>query len=65
LRNSFPALLLLVLLPIAEASSETTADPELVAAIAKIKAIDNHAHPLRYVAPGEKPKFKFQVALES
>jgi len=41
LRNSFPALLLvLVLLPIAEASSQTTADPQLVTAIANIKAIN-------------------------
>jgi predicted TIM-barrel fold metal-dependent hydrolase len=62
LRNSFPVLLLLlVLLPIAEASSQTTADVELVAAIAKIKAIDNHAHPLRYVAPGEKPDDEFDA----
>jgi len=62
LRNSFPALLLvLVLLPIAEASSQTTADPQLVTAIANIKAIDNHAHPLRYVAPGEKPDDEFDA----
>ena len=62
MRNSFPALLLvLVLLPIAEASSQTTADPQLVTAIANIKAIDNHAHPLRYVAPGEKPDDEFDA----
>jgi predicted TIM-barrel fold metal-dependent hydrolase len=62
LRNSFPALLLiLLLLPITEASSQTTADAQLVAAIAKIKAIDNHAHPLRYVAPGEKPDDEFDA----
>src|ERR1700682_6326720 len=29
-------------------------DPQLAAAIAKIKAIDNHAHPVRALAPGEK-----------
>ena len=62
MRNSFPALLLLLfLLPIAEASSQTTADAELVAAIAKIKAIDNHAHPLRYVPAGEKPDDEFDA----
>ena len=62
MRNCFPALLLLLLLlPLAEASSQTTADAELVAAIAKIKAIDNHAHPLRYVAPGEKPDDEFDA----
>ena len=60
--RNFPALLLLlVLLPITEASSQTTADAELVAAIAKIKAIDNHAHPLRYVPPGEKPDDEFDA----
>jgi hypothetical protein len=62
LRNSFPALLLLlVLLPIAETLSQTTADLQLVTAIANIKAIDNHAHPLRYVAPGEKPDDEFDA----
>jgi len=30
--------------------SGTNDDPALIEAIAKIKAIDNHAHPLRYVA---------------
>jgi hypothetical protein len=29
-------------------------DPQLAAAIAKIRAIDNHAHPVRALAPGEK-----------
>ena len=33
----------------------------MVAAIAKIKAIDNHAHPLRYVPPGEKPDDEFDA----
>ena len=41
--------------------AQTTADSQLVAAIAKIKAIDNHAHPLRYVAPGEKPDDEFDA----
>ena len=40
---------------------QTTADAQLVSAIAKIKAIDNHAHPLRYVAPGEKPDDEFDA----
>jgi len=31
-----------------------TADPDLLAAINKIKAIDNHSHPPKLVAPGEK-----------
>ena len=62
MRNSFPALLLLlVLLPIAEASSQTTADPQLLTAVEKIKAVDNHAHPLRYVPPGQKPDDEFDA----
>src|SRR5882762_10078944 len=31
-----------------------TADPQLLAEINKIKAIDNHSHPPRVVAAGEK-----------
>ena len=30
------------------------ADPQLLAEINKIKAIDNHSHPPKVVAPGEK-----------
>ena len=30
------------------------ADPQLLAEINKIKAIDNHSHPPKLVAPGEK-----------
>ena len=52
---------LLVLLFTAPAPAQTTADRELVAEIAKIKAIDNHAHPLHYVAPGEKPDDEFDA----
>ena len=31
---------------------QTRADADLLNEISKIKAIDNHAHPLKYVAPG-------------
>src|SRR5213592_2821013 len=34
--------------------AQTRADAGLVSEISKIKAIDNHAHPLKYVAAGEK-----------
>src|SRR6058998_2897056 len=34
--------------------AQVTADRDLLAEINKIKAIDNHAHPLKYVAAGEK-----------
>src|SRR6266536_1753380 len=36
-------------------------DRDLLAEIMKIKAIDNHAHPLRYVAEGEKPDDEFDA----
>src|SRR5712671_3635598 len=35
------------------------ADPELAKVIQNTKAIDNHAHPLRYVAEGQKPDDEF------
>ena len=34
---------------------EPPVDPQLAAEIAKIKAIDHHAHPVRPTAPGEAP----------
>ena len=61
--KTFIPLVLLVILVAAvpNALAQTTADPQLAAAIAKIKAIDNHAHPLRYDAPGEKPDDEFDA----
>ena len=41
--------------------SQTSADPQLLAEISKIKAIDNHAHPLKYVAEGEKPDDEYDA----
>lgn len=41
--------------------AQTRADEQLSAAIEKIKAIDNHAHPVRYVAPGEKPDDEYDA----
>jgi predicted TIM-barrel fold metal-dependent hydrolase len=54
-------LLLSFVLSVSTERTQTTADPGLVDAIAKIKAIDNHAHPLRYVAAGEKPDDEFDA----
>jgi hypothetical protein len=54
------ALALLLLSPSATIS-QTTADADLLAEITKIKAIDNHAHPLRYVSEGEKPDDEFDA----
>lgn len=41
--------------------AQTPADADLLNEISKIKAIDNHAHPLKYVAPGEKPDDEFDA----
>ena len=45
---------------------QTSADPELLAEINKIKAIDNHAHPKRVLQEGESdPETDFAVPVES
>ena len=41
--------------------AQTKADADLLNEILRIKAIDNHAHPLRYVAAGEKPDDEFDA----
>src|SRR5882762_1343619 len=41
--------------------AQTRADADIANEISKIKAIDNHAHPLKYVAPGEKPDDEFDA----
>src|SRR6267143_359592 len=55
------ATLLALVLVVGNASAQTTADKQLLDTIARIKAIDNHAHPLRYVASGEKPDDEFDA----
>src|SRR5262244_834540 len=47
------AVLLFALLAFARAHTQTP-DPQLLAEINKIKAIDNHSHPPKLVAQGEK-----------
>src|SRR5437016_12030881 len=41
--------------------AQTGIDRDLLNEIYKIKAIDNHAHPLKYVAAGEKPDDEYDV----
>src|SRR6267378_6804038 len=53
--------LTLILLGPLAISAQTSADPELLTEINNIKAIDNHAHPLRYVAEGEKPDDEYDA----
>ncbi|HWG49143.1 MAG TPA: amidohydrolase family protein [Candidatus Acidoferrales bacterium] len=43
-----------VLITLVAVSQAQNADPELLAEIMKIKAIDNHSHPPKLVNPGEK-----------
>src|SRR5205823_3582593 len=47
---------LLLLLFAAPTRARTEADPALVAEIEKIKAIDNHAHPIRALNEGEEDR---------
>lgn len=61
MKNFAALILLLMVTPLVGTKAQTSADSQLVSAIAKIKAIDNHAHPLRYVAPGEKPDDEFDA----
>ena len=56
-----PLLLMLVVIFPRPRAAQTTADPQLVAEIAKIKAIDNHAHPFRFVAEGDKPDDEYDA----
>ena len=44
-----------------QVDAQVAVDRDLHAEIFKIKAIDNHAHPLKYVAPGEKPDDEFDA----
>jgi predicted TIM-barrel fold metal-dependent hydrolase len=43
------------------ATAQTRPDPQLLAAIEKIKVIDNHAHPLRVTGAGEKPDDEYDA----
>jgi len=56
-----PVWAILVLMSPQPQAAQTTADPQLVAEISKIKAIDNHAHPLRFVAEGDKPDDEYDA----
>ena len=51
---------LFVTLPL-KVNAQVMADKELFSAILKIKAIDNHAHPLKYIAPGGKPDEEYDA----
>src|SRR5689334_20315624 len=56
---------ILILLPLTVISCsrapERGADPGLLAEIQAIRAIDNHAHPVRFTAPGDPPDRGFDA----
>jgi predicted TIM-barrel fold metal-dependent hydrolase len=54
-----PLFLVLVAPPLR--SAQVATDPQLLAEISKIRAIDNHAHPLRVVGEGEKPDDEYDA----
>jgi uncharacterized protein len=55
------ALLAAVMISTTLSYAQTKADPQLLAEISRIKAIDNHAHPLKLTAAGEKPDDEFDA----
>src|SRR5204862_7999276 len=61
MNKTIALVILLWLTSPAPISAQVTADRDLLAEINKIKAIDNHAHPLKYVAAGEKPDDEYDA----
>lgn len=53
--------LLMFVLSAPQALAQTVADPQLLADIIKIKAVDNHAHPLKYVAESRNPDDEYDA----
>src|ERR1041384_1994877 len=53
--------LLLVLLAPPLRSAQVATDPRLLDEISKIRAIDNHAHPLRVGGEGENPEDEYDA----
>lgn len=59
-----PILLLILAFALSESvqlQAQSGVDRDLLNEISKIKAIDNHAHPLKYVSEGEKPDDEFDA----
>src|ERR1051325_4664800 len=55
------ALLAIVAVEPRRTSGKAGVDKDLLNEINKIKAIDNHAHPLKYVAEGDKPDDEYDA----
>jgi len=60
-KRIFPAIFAIVSILSVPIQSQTRMDQELLNEIMKIKAIDNHAHPVKYVAEGEPPDDEFDA----
>jgi len=54
-------LISIIVISAGQSHAQTKADPQLLAEISKIKAIDHHAHPLKVIAAGEKPDDEFDA----
>ncbi|MDX6384625.1 MAG: uncharacterized protein QOK48_2198 [Blastocatellia bacterium] len=61
MKKLFVACLMVAAGTLPGAFAQTAVDRDLLTEIFKIKAIDNHAHPLRYVAAGERPDDEFDA----
>ena len=61
MKRIFPAIFAIVSILSVPIQSQTRMDQELLNEIMKIKAIDNHAHPVKYVAEGEPPDDEFDA----
>jgi len=59
--KTLPVLIAFICISPIYTQAQTPPDPQLLAEINKIKAIDNHAHPLRYVGEGEKPDDEYDA----
>ncbi len=61
LRRGFLFPPILILAACGTSNRDARIDPQLAAEIAKIQAIDNHAHPVRPSLPGEKPDDEYDA----
>src|ERR1700738_741995 len=61
MKKSAVVLWLLLAIGSVQVRAQVTVDRDLLAEISQIKAIDKHAHPLKYVAQGEKPDDEFDA----
>jgi uncharacterized protein len=61
MNRPFPLLYCALLMGGCSRSPQPAADPELLAEIQQIRAIDNHAHPVRVTSAGEQPDREFDA----